>query len=274
LSANDANLDLLRAAIARRAGVVLSLPLLLEDASHEAGAGGAPGPLRHYKSRFLADGGDGLWVADVPAEWALVREVVERRAAAGVSFRSGQLKVMFAAEALHVQADYSSGDGATTGAILLRFPDAGDVRAVPRRRNHRVPVTIAGDLSARLWVMPDDADLRDKPSAKSELHCDVCDVSVAGLGVILHGVDGRAPAARGGERLRVELSLRETTVLLEGRLRYAPRPVPTRPGFFRSGIEFTVLTDSRDDRTSKTQLDGIVSELQCEAIRRKKLGAA
>ena len=278
LSTSETNLDLLRAAIGRRAGVVLSLPVTAQSGSRtgaDAGtAGPDAGPLCHYKSRFLADGGDGLWVASVPAEPALLQRLVDRRAMAGVSFRSGHVKVMFAAPVLHVQADYATAGGAPTAAILLRFPEAGEVRAVQRRRNYRVPLLPAGDFAVRLWTMADDATLRDKPSNRSELRCEPFDVSVAGLGVVFPGVEGHALATRAGARLRVQLTFRDAAVVLEGRLCYAPRSMPDRPGLFRGGIQFKVLSDGKDDRAAKVTLDRIVSDLQRDSIRRRKLSGA
>src|SRR3712207_5284967 len=78
----DNNLDLLRQAVARHAGLVLPLPERTEQE-------GGPSQLRDYKSKFIADAGDGLWVASVAAEPHWVRQLAERRHAAGVSFRSG-----------------------------------------------------------------------------------------------------------------------------------------------------------------------------------------
>ena len=266
MATGETNLDLLRAAIARRAGVVLSLPAL------DAKAGDA-GPLRHYKSRFLADGGDGLWVLSVPAEPALVRELVELRSPAGVSFRSGHVKVMFAAPILHVQSDYPAADGAgMVDALLLRFPEAGEVRSVQRRKTYRVPVPPHSDLMARVWRMNEDAHLRDKPLAKSELRCDLFDISVSGIGLVIHDVAGKPAAVSAGDRVRIQLTMREATVLLEGRIRYPHKPPKDAQETVRAGVQFKALTDSRDDRTAMIQLDRMVSEIQRESIRRRKLG--
>jgi hypothetical protein len=276
----DDNLHLLRDAIARRAGIVLSLPNL---GALVPGQDRDAAPLRHYKSRFLADAGDGLWVESVPAESDLVRALVEERYPAGVSFRSGQLKVMFAAPLLHAQDDYggsggsagSAGAGANGGrvsALLLRFPSAGDVRAVQRRRSFRVPVVPPTDLQARVWLMPEDAHLREKPSPRSELSCELRDISVGGLGVTLSVPDGRPLAVAAGDRLRIQLTMRDTSVVLEGRLRHPYRPVRLGDAAVRAGIQFKTLTDSRDDRQSLSHLTKIVSDLQRESIRRRKLG--
>ena len=283
MSTGDNNLGLLREAIARHAGIVLSLPSPTgpapappQDAAAEGPEDGANPPLRHYKSKFLADAGDGLWVASVPAEAALVRELVGRRVPVGVSFRSGQLKVMFAAPLLHVQDDYGGLPPGMpgSGALLLRFPSPNEVRAVQRRRTFRVPVLPTSELVARLWLMPDDAHLRDRPLSKSELSCELRDISVGGLGVTILVPDGRPVAVGPGDRVRVQLTLRDTSVLLEGRLRHPPKPVRLGDGSVRAGVQFRTLGEGRDDRLALAQLNKIVAELQREAIRRRQLGAA
>ena len=275
MASGDDNLQLLRDAIVRRAGIVLSLPNL---AALAPGQDRDAAPLRHYKSRFLADAGDGLWVESVPAERDLVRALVDDRYPAGVSFRSGQLKVMFAAPLLHAQDDYGgaagtdAAGGGRVSALLLRFPGASDIRAVQRRRNFRVPIVLPSDLHARVWLMPEDAHLREKPSPRSELTCELRDISVGGIGVTLNVPDGRPLAVAAGDRLRIQLTLRETSVVLEGRLRHPYRPVRLGDAAVRAGIQFKTLTDSRDDRQSLGHLNKIVSDLQRESIRRRKLG--
>ena len=266
MAAAGNNLELLREAIARRAGVVLSLP----DRPLKEGAGSL---LRHYKSRFLADAGDGLWVASVPAETQWVQELAARQEPAGVSFRSDHLKVMFTAPVLHLQPDYGvAGPGGPVEALLLRFPSAREVRSVHRRKTYRVPVPAGSDLAAKLWVITEQAQLRDKPPARSELACELFDLSVAGMGAIVRGAGGKPPAVSAGDRVRVLLALRETDVLLEGRLCYPPRPTTHGPGVVRIGVQSRKHGDGRDDRAAAAQLDRIVSQLQRDSIRRKKLG--
>jgi c-di-GMP-binding flagellar brake protein YcgR len=289
MPAGETNLDLLRAAIARRAGVVLSLPTgpgedgdaADADPGADAGAGSESvtglraGALKHYKSRFLADGGDGLWVVAGSADPARVRELVERRSPAGVSFRHGHTKIIFAAPVLHVQSDYPSPGGeGMVDALLLRFPEAGEVRAVQRRKNYRVPVPPHSDLTGRFWLMNEDAHVRDKPPAKSELKGELFDISVAGLGLVIQGVAGKPAAVKAGDRVRIQLTVRESTVLLEGRVRYTPKVIPDGGGAARVGVQFKTFTESRDDRNAMIQIDRMVSELQRESIRRRKLGAA
>lgn len=259
-TATGDNLGLLREAIARNAPMVLSLP----------GAGG----LRHHKSRFLADAGDGFWVASVADAPGVVEQLIASQQHAGVSFRSGETKVIFAAQIQHAMEDFQAAGGADDAdagpgpALLLRFPD--NVRAVQRRKNFRVPISAAScDLRVRLWTLPEHASLRDRPLAAREIPSEPRDISVSGIGLILPAAANVARLTA-GERLRVQLTLGATVALLEGRLRYAPRPA--KDGSLRVGVQFRTLGDDRDDRHAASQLNKIVNQLQRDLIRRKKLG--
>jgi hypothetical protein len=256
------NVGMLREAIARGAALVLSLPR-------------PDGTLRHHKSRFVADAGDGVWVSAVADEPGGVEELIARAESVGVTFRSGEHRCTFVTSALHLERGFrQTGDeahGASPGAaLLLAFPHA--VRAVQRRKHFRVPAAGIPDLQVKLWTMPEHASLRDRPAAGREILCEPRDVSVGGVGVALRPGASKLQSIASGDRVRVQITLRGTVVLLEGRLRYPPRA--TSEGPVRAGVQFRTLDDSRDDRQAASQLNKIVNELQREQIRRKKLGLA
>jgi len=261
-AATGDHLGLLREAIARNAPMVLSLP--------------TAGQLRHHKTRFLADAGDGFWVAAVSDEPGLLEGLIGSQQPAGVSFRSGEFKVIFATPIQHIQPDFEisgavNGDEAAVAALLLRFPT--EVRAVQRRKSFRVGIVPGStDLKVKVWTMPEQASLRDKPAASRELLCEPRDISVGGIGLTIRTTGSKTPPLATGDRMRVQLTLRETVALLEGRLRYPPRAV--KDSSFRAGVQFRTLDDSREDRLAASQLNKIVNEMQRELIRRKKLGLA
>jgi hypothetical protein len=259
-SSDDDNLGQLREAIARNAGMVLSLP--------------EGGRLRHHKTRFLADAGDGFWVRSINFDPAVVRELIASRRPAGVAFRSGEKKIIFAAEIQHWMPDYEltgAVDDANAGpveALLLKFPT--ELRAIQRRKSFRVPVVGVTDLEVRIWTMPETAYLRDKPASNREIACAARDISVGGIGLTIRATNGKPPNIAAGDRIRIQLSLRGATALLEGRLRYPPKT--TRDSSFQAGVQFRALGDTREDRAASNELNKIVNELQRELIRRKKLG--
>lgn len=86
-------------AVARRAGLVLSVP--------------APDGLRHYKSHFLADEPTGVWVESV-GEPALLDVLIARRQFVGVSFRAGDALHVFAAPLLARQPALCLGEELTS----------------------------------------------------------------------------------------------------------------------------------------------------------------
>jgi c-di-GMP-binding flagellar brake protein YcgR len=251
------NLGVLREAIARNAGMVLSLP--------------HAGRLRHLKSRFLADAGDGFWVQSVPDERIVVQQLIATRQPAGVTFRNGENKVIFAAEIQHLEEHYERSapvDDPSAGpveALLMKFPDA--VQSVQRRRSFRIPIGDYCDLQVKAWAIGEQASLRDRPPAAREIDCVARDLSVGGIGLTVRAA-GKALST--GDRVRIQLTLHDTVALLEGRVRYPPRATTDRS--FRAGVQFKPLSDGRDDRVAGSMLNKIVNELQRELIRRKKLG--
>src|SRR3954469_2454934 len=101
--------DTLREAIARNSGAIISLP--------------SAGILRHHKSRFLADAGDGFWLESVPAERPLVDELVTSQKPVGISFKSGNNKVVFTTPISHREPQYAVNAQLRVEAILLPVPE-------------------------------------------------------------------------------------------------------------------------------------------------------
>jgi c-di-GMP-binding flagellar brake protein YcgR len=250
----DGNYDMLLDAIARSAGAVLSLP---------KGEG-----LRHHKSRFLAESPAGFWVAAAPGEHKLIESLIASQQPAGISFRDGHLKVVFASPIQRRDPIYRVNTASSVDALLLSFPS--ELKAVQRRTSYRVAVPPGSDISARVWRIPPEAHLPARPLASQEVPCEIRDLSAAGVGLTLRGAGGQPPAVTGTDRLRIELTCPAGKLLLEGRMRY---PVePPREETIRAGVQFLPLPDSKAGRQAKAQLTRIVGELQREEVRRVRLG--
>src|SRR5205085_7528273 len=149
--------------------------------------------------------------------------------------------------------DGDAGPGGVA-AMLLKFP--AEMRAIQRRKSFRVPVAGVVDLEIKMWTMPEAAHLRDKPALGREIACEPRDISVGGIGLTIRATNGRPPNIATGDRVRVQLSHRGNTALLEGRVRYPPRA--TKDSSFRAGVQFRALGDTREDRAASIQLDRIV----------------
>ena len=258
--------DILREAIVRNCGVVLSLP--------------SAGMLRHYRSRFLAESGpqgeafdggqDGgaFWLESVPSERPLLDELVGSQKPVGVSFKGAGGKVVFTVPILRREGAFRINAQTLVEAILMPFP--AQVKAIQRRNNYRVAVPEDAEMSARIWHIRDRAGLEEVPSGAREIGTRLRDISVGGLGVILTGKDGKPPKITPDDRLRVELKHKEGTLLLEAKLRY-PFPLPDAVAV-RAGVQFENLEGNLGGRQKLAQLAKIVGKLHREEVRRARLG--
>jgi len=238
-------------AVARRAGVVLSLP--------------GPQRLSHFKSYFLATHDAGVWVKTVGDPDSL-QELITSAAPIGVSFRGGDTRHVFAAPLLRHEPNHELEDGAAADALLLGFPT--EIKAVQRRSSYRVRVSPDSELSARCWRMSRRARLADRPTLAQQLSLQVCDISLGGIGVLFFGDGALPPKVTCEDRLRIELSHGEHQLLIEGRMR---KPDSAKPGSIRTGIRFVFLQEGIRDRKALSQLTRIVSQLQREEARHRRL---
>ena len=229
-------------AVARRAGLVLSVP--------------APQGLRHYKSHFVGEEPTGVWIESA-GEAGLLDALIAEGRLVGVSFRGGDARHVFASPLLARQSGYEMGDDLTGPALLLAFPT--EIRAVQRRSSYRVRVLPGSELSVRCWRMARRADLRDKPMDAQELVTEMRDISLGGLGVIFRGRDGQPPKVNIEDRLRIQVRYRELDLLLEGRMR--PGAAPSGLGL-RAGIRFVFIYGGIQDRRTLGKLTKIVGELR------------
>lgn len=251
----DASVQVLQEAIARNAGIVLSLPM-----------GGA---LRHHKSRFLAADEQGFWVQSVPAEIALIRDLIARQANCGISFKSGLVKLIFASPIQRLEERFTGRAKTTSNAILLRHPE--QIKAIQRRSSYRVQIAEQATLVAvRIWRIGKRAELRDTPMVAQEVIAGLRDLSIGGIGVILTGMGDHPPRISPEDRLRIELIYDGNTLLLEGRLRYPNASIRER--MVRAGVEFKKLQDDVEGRQKLAQLNRLVGELQRDEVRRIRLG--
>ncbi len=252
------NLEILSAAIARNAGIVLSLP--------------SAGILRHHKSRFLSDETGGFWVESIPSERPLVEELIRTQHPAGISFKAGTTKVVFTAPLMRLDMAYRVNQETEIAAILLATP--AEVKAIQRRHNYRVVVPVGSDMSVKVWRIPEKTYLRDRPMAAQQVNCELRDVSLGGLGVTFRGEDGQPPKVSEEDRLRVEVTFNGLAFLLEGRMRKpTPAPAPhADANVVRTGIVFKPLDHDIEGRQTLAALTRIVGQLQRDEARRHRLG--
>jgi c-di-GMP-binding flagellar brake protein YcgR len=243
-------------AIARNTAAVLSLP--------------SAGMLRHQKSRFLSVAEDSFWMECEPSQAPLVDELISTGKPVGISYKSGQLKTVFAAVALERQAEYRINQDTTVFGVRLKLPT--EIKQMQRRQNYRVHVPADYELRVEIWRIAARAPLRDKPSGTQRLQTELIDLSTGGIGVLFIGENGEKPKVCEEDRLRIQLTGPDTEVLVEGMMRF---PLPGKdPSRVRCGIQFKALENDMEGRQMLAKLTRIVGELQRHEARRARLGVA
>jgi c-di-GMP-binding flagellar brake protein YcgR len=248
------HLELLTEAVARNCAAVLSLP--------------SAGMLRHQKSRFLSEDEKGIWAEADAGEFALIEELIVSEIPAGISFKSGQSKIVFATPILEINRQYAVNAHTMTPAVRLAFPD--DIKTIQRRHAYRVRNFEGSGLAARVWRMPPRGYLLDRAPAAAEIITRFRDLSMGGMGVTFLGKDGAAPKVTTDDRLRVEIRVGETTLLIEGRMRHPSGP--QRPGSISTGIQFKDMSNDIEGRQKASQLTRMLGDMQREEVRRARLG--
>lgn len=248
--------NLLQDAIARNAGLVLSLP--------------SAGMLRHSKSRFLGECAEGFWVESNPAERALIDALVVSQQPAGISFKAGVNKVIFTSPLVRRDERYKVNAEVTLEALLVQRPDPAKVKAIQRRNNYRVHVPKDAEVAVRMWRINERAVLRDRPMAAQEVQVQIRDLSLGGMGCTIFGKDGQPPLISNEDRLRIQISAREHSLLVEGRMKH-PTARP-KTDVVRAGIQFKALENSLEGRQTLNTLTRVIGELAREEVRRLRLG--
>lgn len=250
----QANQELLKDAVARNTGVVLSLP--------------SAGILRHHKSRFLAENDNGYWVEADASEKSLIEELKDSGNNVGISFKQGHNKIIFASRLLEYDPEFRVNDQITVPAIQVAPPE--QIKSIQRRNNYRVKAQADCELAVRIWRIAPRAYLNDRPSATQEVKISLRDFSLGGIGVAIHGENGLPPKISTEDRLRVEMRYREIVIVLEGRMRQPAGPQPNLG--IHSGIQFKEMSNDLEGRQKMTQLNKILGDMQREEVRRARLG--
>ena len=245
---NQDSTQFLADGIARRAGLVLSVP-------------GDRGALDHFKSCFISQDSEGIWVKN-PENATAMNDAVSHHRQVGVTFKAGETKRVFATTLIRMKPDFVGPDGKTTGALLIAPPP--EVKAIQRRGEYRVRLTPESRLTLNCWIIPRHADLKVRPLPSQRLKIEVHDISMGGAAVTLIGNDGKPPAITREDRLRVEIRLDDIEMLVEGRLRL---PDTTTTNTLRTGLRFFFFDDGLDERLKRSQLTKIIGRLQIQQVK-------
>lgn len=253
---SDQAQEQLEQAVARNIAAVLSLP--------------SAGMLRHHKSRFLGIAENSFWMEMLPEDQSLIDELIKTQKPAGVSYKSGPMKTVFASVLLERTDAYPINNDTKVCAVRLQTPAV--IKQMQRRQNYRVRVPKDFELSVEIARISPKAHLQDRPVAGQRVQAELMDISVGGMGVVFIGNNGEAPRVCEQDRLRISLSGPGVELVVEGAMRF---PLPTNDKTrVRCGISFTLLESDLAGRQTLATLTRIIGELQRAEARRVRLGVA
>jgi c-di-GMP-binding flagellar brake protein YcgR len=198
----------------------------------------------------------------------LIEELIGSRQPCGVSFKSGDLKVVFAAAVNECNTSYRLNAATVVEALLLEYP--AEIKAVQRRASYRVHVPEDAGIAVKIWRKPPHALLEDLPLAVQAVTARLRELSTGGMGVVLNGNRGERPKINADDRLRIQITHRAHDLLLEGMLRHALERIDNSS--VRAGIQFQPLTSDMRCRQTLAGLTRIVGDLQRTEVRRHRKG--
>lgn len=246
--------EVLASAVARSSGIVISLP--------------SGGMLRNHKSRFLGDDAGGIWVEGVPEDAPLIDDLIRSQMPLGISCKVGHEKLRFTATALRREPAYQISSQTAVEAVQITRPAT--IMLQQRRNDYRVRLNEGDGISSRVWRIADHVHLADRPSARAEVRHELRDLSAGGVGLILPAAVTPEPVWMAmGQRLRMELSGRDETHLLEGRVVFTQALGET--GRQACGVAFQHLERDLEGRRKLAWLTRVVGDLQREEARRSRL---
>ena len=244
---NHESAQFLAEGVARHAGLVLSVPT-------------ERGGLAHFKSRFIAQDAEGIWI-QLPENATDASAAIAQKQLVGVTFKAGETRRVFATTIIRSQQDYPTTAGKVAALLLAPPPE---VKAIQRRGEYRVRLAPGNHLILNCWIIPRRADLRVRPLPSQRLKLKIHDISMGGAGITLFGTDGQPPTLTRDDRLRVEIQLDTLEMLVEGRLRM---PDTTTENSLRTGIRFFFFDDGLDERLKRSQLTKIIGRLQIAQVK-------
>jgi len=242
--------QLLRDAIARNSGAVISVP--------------AGNVYSHHKTRLVAGEDEGFWIQMPPGTRAQMDLLMTRRLTVGLSLISKAHKVIFSTLVLQFRSEVPLNAEISVDAVLLAWPS--QVEAIKRRATYRASVRLDADLPVSIYCIADEASLVETPAAEFAREVIMRNLSIDGMGVIcVARAEAAAPVPN--QRLRISITHGGSQLLLGGRVRYV-RPLPN--GNSSLGIQFEKLELNAENRPTLAALTNLVSQLQRDEIRRHR----
>jgi hypothetical protein len=130
------------------------------------------------------------------------------------------------------------------------------------------PAADAGELTCRVWAVPDDMPFNERPPQDNEMTISVRDLSISGVGIFCAPDKDRPADVAAGNRVRILMTYKAIDVMTDGHVRHT---FVTPQKITRVGVLFTKYDqpDLEKHRTSRLQL--IVGALRREEMRKLRL---
>lgn len=146
--------------------------------------------------------------------------------------------------------------------LVAQLPS--EVIATRRRRSFRSPAATGDEIGLKLWRIGEYAFLTDQPKASQSFVCELCDLSIDGIGAVLHARKVEAMRLVAGQRFRVELSSPDAAMLFEARLIH-PKASARDDESVRCGFSFVARDNDIEYRRNRQKLDAVLAKLQQRA---------
>jgi len=144
--------------------------------------------------------------------------------------------------------------------------NSGENSTTQRRQHFRVPVTPMLGITLKLWRLPHGESFNVKPLPSWEIKASIREVSQGGLSLTVAGVEGVPIQISADERVKAEITYREGTFVLEGKLRRTS--VSIQPGGVQlTGVQFRPRSSDKNSREAMSHIKDIVGMAQRAQLR-------
>ncbi len=218
------------------------------------------------RSRLLGHDESGFWAEFDPADELLLNDLIRSARPVLTSLRDGQTDLLFNAPVLRLDPALALNGSHAVPAILIATP--AKLTPTKRRANFRVPVSPDDGIAVKLYRINEYVLVRERPQPSLEMRCDLLNLSLGGMQVVIHAKGAEAMKLVENQRFRIELRIDKNDFILEGRLRY-PTATNRDDASATCGISFQAMDRDHESRRASDILARTLAHLQRNIARRR-----
>ena len=220
-----------------------------------------------HRSRMVGAEGESVLLESVVGQADAVDALIRSAQPVLIAFRSDTQRAEFSAVILERRRGYRLNGDALIEVIRVAWPKA--LRVVQRRNNYRVSVTPDSGVNIEAWRVSDQHDIKSTPPSTQQVHIDVRDLSIGGLGGIWRRKPTDPSTLASDQRFILRMTHEKDSLVIEARLQFIGT-VPD-PDLRRVGLKFDLKPNQINDRLAVGTLTKLMGELQRAELRRKKM---